>query len=454
MRKPLPLLKLSLAAAALLAWPSAGARQPYDGVVALVDDQIILLSELEELRMVSAEQQPGMMRLPADKQRQELLEKLIDDKVVLVKAKQDTNIKVSERDISPRVEDAIGRYVEQQGGEKKFEMLLKQTNGMSLAQFRARLSQQYLDQSYRQKLQFKYVGDHDPSNQQVKEFFSRYRDSLPMQQNGLRLSHIQIKIKPSATLEHAALLKADTLIKRLDKGESFSDLAKAKSDDFSGKEGGDLGYTKRGTLDPDFERAAFSLDAGDYTKVPVRSRFGYHIIKVTGKKDNEIRCSHILVRLIPESSDSAHTLAYMDSLRASALKNNDFAAQAGKLSEDKNSKDHGGSLGWFTRDKLDPRYLQAVDSLKVGGISAPVAIGDSYHIFRLDGTSAERKMSLEEDWADISQIARNYFMNQKLSGFVKKWRETVHVENRLAQFKNLSSAPEAGDEGGLGGGQD
>jgi peptidyl-prolyl cis-trans isomerase SurA len=276
-----------------------------------------------------------------------------------------------------------------------------------------------------------------------------------MQQNGLRLSHIQIKIKPGFALERAAYLKADSLIRRLDKGESFADLAKAKSDDFSGKEGGDLGYTKRGTLDPDFERAAFSLDAGDYTKVPVRSRFGYHIIKVTGKKDNEIRTSHILVRLVPEASDSARTLAFMDSLRAPTLKKGDVAAQAARLSEDKKTKDHGGSLGWFTRDKLDPRYLQAVDSLPVGGVSAPVAIGDSYHIFRLDGVAPERKMSLEEDWADISQIAHNYFLSQKLSAFVKKWRETVHIENRLAQFKNLPATAEGmEDAGGAGSSQD
>jgi peptidyl-prolyl cis-trans isomerase SurA len=295
------------------------------------------------------------------------------------------------------------------------------------------------------------VGEHEPSNQQVREFYERYKDSLPMQQNGMRLSHIQIKIKPSPALEKAAYLKADTLLKRLDKGESFAELAKAKSEDFSAKDGGDLGYTKRGTLDPDFERAAFSLDAGDYTKLPVRTRFGYHIIKVTGKKDNEIRCSHILVRLTPESSDSARALKYMDSLRTAALQKGNFAALATQLSEDKKTKDHGGSLGWFTKDKLDPRYLQAVDSLQVGGISAPVAIGDSYHLFRLDGMAPERKMTLDEDWTEISLFAHNWYMNQKLSGFVKKWRETVHIENRLAQFKNLPASGEGTEDAGASG---
>ena len=195
----LPSLRRAALAAALCLLAAASARQPLDGVVAVVDDQVVLLSELEELRMVSAGQ-PGLQRESPDQQRKELLEKLIDDKVVLVKAKQDTSIKISERDIAPRVEEAISRYVDQQGGEKRFETLLKQTNGMNLAQFRARLSQQFLDQSYRQRLQVKYVGDHDPSNQQVREFYERYKDSLPLQQNGLRLSHIQIKINPSPAL--------------------------------------------------------------------------------------------------------------------------------------------------------------------------------------------------------------------------------------------------------------
>jgi peptidyl-prolyl cis-trans isomerase SurA len=428
---------------------SHGARQPYDGIVAVVDDQIIMLSELEELRQVAAEQQPGVSNLNADKQRQELLNRLIDDKVVLVKAKSDTTIRVSEKDIAPRVEDAISHYVDQQGGEKKFEMLLKQTNGMTLTQFRARLSQQYLEQSYRQKLQFKYVGDHEPSNSQVHEFYKMYKDSLPLQQNSLRLSHIQIKTKPGAVLERNAFLKTDSLIKRLDKGEAFVDLAKKYSDDYSGKEGGDIGYTKRGTLDPDYERAAFSLEAGDYIKFPVRSRFGYHIIKVTGKKDNEIRTSHILVRLTPEAADSARTRTLLDSLRTAALKGTDFAGMAKLFSEDKKTKDNGGSLGWFTREKLDARYLSAVDSLKIGGISAPISIGDSYHIFLLDGQAPERKMSIDEDFLEISQIARNYFLSQKLSTFVKKWRETVHIENRLAQYKGLPTGnePEGGQPG-------
>ncbi len=228
------------------------------------------------------------------------------------------------------------------------------------------------------------------------------------------------------------------------------DLAKKYSEDFSGKEGGDIGYTKRGTLDPDYERAAFSLDAGDYTKMPIRSRFGYHVIKVTGKKDNEIRTSHILVKLIPETADSVRTQAFLDSLRTAALKGGDFPAMAKKYSEDKKTKDLGGSLGWFTRDKMDSRYLMAVDSLDVGGISGPVSIGDGYHIFRLDGKAPERKMSIDEDFAEISQIARNYFLSQKLSGYVKKWRETVHIEDRLAQYKGLPAGNE-GDDADQGG---
>ncbi len=447
-------MAFSIAGLALITLPQSAysARQTYDGIVAVVDDQIIMLSELEEIRQVAAEQQPGMSKLDVDGQRQELLNRLIDDKVVLVKAKLDTNIKVSERDIAPRVEDAINHYIEQQGGEKKFEMLLKQTNGMNMSQFRARLTQQYLEQSYRQKLQSKYVGDHEPSNLQVRDFYKMYQDSLPMQQNSLRLSHIQVKVKCGPVLERAAFLKIDSLIKRLDKGELFTDLAKKYSDDFSGKEGGDIGYTKRGTLDPDYERAAFSLDAGDYTKIPIRSRFGYHVIKVTGKKDNEIRTSHILVKLVPEPSDSARTRNMLDSLRTLSIKQNNFPALATQFSEDRKTNSTGGSLGWYTRDKLDSRYLMAVDSLTVGGISSPIVIGDSYHIFKLDGKAPERKMNIDEDFADIAQIARNYFLSQKLSTFIKKWRETVHIENRLAQYKGLPSAG-MNEESGNGGNQ-
>lgn len=78
--------------------------------------------------------------------------------------------------------------------------------------------------------------------------------------------------------------EAKAVITALDGGKDFAELAKEKSSDPSKSEGGDLGYFKKGQMVPEFETAAFGLEKGQYTKVPVKSQFGFHVIKVDDKR--------------------------------------------------------------------------------------------------------------------------------------------------------------------------
>ncbi len=428
-----------------IAAPKAPQRETVDGIVAQVDNEVILLSDIEELRQIMSMQNPGFRLLSTEEQRREILDRLIDEKVVLAKAHQDTTIRIFDKDLQLRVDETYQQYIRQSGGEKALEMALKQTTGMTPTQFKARLLDQMRDQAYRQRLQMKYVGDHEPSNQQVREFYAQYKDSLPTQRNGIKLSHIQLRIRAGHVLDSTAYAKTKDIIAKLDKGARFDSLAKEFSDDPSGKEGGDIGYTRKGTLDPDYERAAFRLDAGDYTPRPVHSRFGWHVIKVTGKKDNEVRTSHILIRLIPSAEDTLKTQEMADSLRTvlladSAHGNEAFARMARNLSDDRQTKAIGGSLGWFPQDQIDQTYKAAVDTLPEGGISQPILIGDSWNLFRVDHRADERHVTLEEDWNQVAALAKNFDAGQKLSSYVKKWREGILVEDRLAQFTGLANA--------------
>ena len=422
-----------------------GARMPVEGIAAMVDGTPILFSDLEELRQAMIAQRPAFSQLPTSRQREQILDRLVDEKVLIAKARQDTTIKVTDKDVDARAEEWYQRLVQQQGGEKQLDLALQQATGMSLGQFKARIKEQTRDQIYRQKLQMKFVGDPDPSQLQVRDFFAKYRDSLPIQRDGIRLSHIQWRIKANRRIDSAARAQAEALIARLDKGESFSELAKAESQDFSSKEGGDLGYTKRGTLDPDFERAAFALDVGDYTPKPVRTRFGYHLIRLAGKKDNEIRTSHLLIKVVPAAEDSTRALAFADSLGKTLKTDKDFENAAKSISEDRQTREQGGDLGWFQQDSLNAAYKQVVDSLPEGGVTQPILMGDSYHLFRVARKVSERHLSLEEDYSLVSQYAKEMLITQKLSGLTQKWREHVSIENRLAQFKGLEEVP-SGDE--------
>src|SRR5690606_21794865 len=79
--------------------------------------------------------------------------------------------------------------------------------------------------------------------------------------------------------------EAKAIISELDAGKDFAELAKAKSEDSNKSDGGDLGWFTKGRMVPEFEEAAFALEKGAYTKAPVKSQFGYHVIKLEDRRD-------------------------------------------------------------------------------------------------------------------------------------------------------------------------
>lgn len=109
----------------------------------------------------------------------------------------------------------------------------------------------------------------------------------------IKASHILIQSEATEDMtddekkkaEEEALKKAKDIIKKLDKGEKFEDLAKEYSKDSSASDGGNLGYFNRGEMVTEFEEAAVKLEVGKYTKEPVKTQFGYHIILKTEQKD-------------------------------------------------------------------------------------------------------------------------------------------------------------------------
>jgi peptidyl-prolyl cis-trans isomerase SurA len=189
----------------------------------------ILLSEIDELRMAMQQQRPGFASLSETEQRLEAMNRIVDDKVLLEKAKQDTLMRVSERDVEARVADMYARVAQQQGGERQLETALRQATGMSLGQFKSRMADQVRENMLRQRVQMKYVGDPQPSQFQVREFFDKFKDSLPVQRNVVRLSHLQWRVKADTKIENEARDKSLALIARLDKGEGFADLARLHS---------------------------------------------------------------------------------------------------------------------------------------------------------------------------------------------------------------------------------
>ena len=392
-----------------------------EGVAAVVDGKPIMRSEFLNALYRYQETPEGNAMSEAD-QRKYVLDQLIEEKVLLSRIDRDS-IVVTDAEVDQRVNATLATL----------EKAIRAQLGISMAQYRDQLAKQIRGHIEMTRVRQRHVGVINPTKKEVDAFFAEYKDSIPQQFNCVLLSHIQLPIVPDSAIVDSVRKIADALIDTLNLGMSFELLAKAHSQDTSAAKGGDLGYFKRGQLDPAFERALDALKNGQYASNPVKTKLGWHIPRVLGRKEDGVRSAQILLRTIPTAKDTAAVVALADSLQKNLKTSEAFAAAAKKFSEDKSSNFAGGRLGWFQRNEMEPAYVDPVANLNVGEISEPVLIDGAYHLFRLDDSRQTRDLNLEEDYSKIEQMAATHLENQKLQALVKKWREEVHIEIRMTE---------------------
>lgn len=225
-----------IAAAALVALTGVSlpalAQDAKDPVIATIDGVQVSQSDLT-LAMDNLDPQLG--QLPADQKKLAALSTVIDAKLVAAKARAE------QMQDSPEFKSRVDFIVERE-----------------------------LHNAYFKKYVVDTVTDAD-----VKARYDAEVAKLPPVEE-VRARHILVKTEE----------EAKAVIKELDAGKDFAELAKAKSTDPNKSDGGDLGYFKKGMMVPEFETAVFAMNKGDVTKEPVKTQFGFHVIKVEDKRNS------------------------------------------------------------------------------------------------------------------------------------------------------------------------
>jgi peptidyl-prolyl cis-trans isomerase SurA len=282
---------------------------------------------------------------------------------------------------------------------------------------------------YRKQLAQPYLTDRDVSERLIKEAYDRL-------QYDVRAAHILIKVAadamPKDTLE--AYNKAMKARERLNKGADFAVVARELSDDPSAKEnGGDLGYFTAMQMVYPFESAAYSTKPGNIS-MPVRTNFGYHIIKVMDKREaqGEVQVAHIMVKLPKPYSaeDSTNATDKINEIHSKLLAGDSFRELAQKYSDDQGSARNEGVLPWFGTGRMVPEFEKASFELKnKGDISKPFQTSYGFHIVRL--VDKRGLPSFEEKQADLkTQIARDSRADVSKKSFV----ERIKKENNFKEF--------------------
>jgi peptidyl-prolyl cis-trans isomerase SurA len=280
-----------------------------DRIVGKVGPDVILLSDVyKQMQQMQSAGIPQNQISPAA-----VISQIVEQKVIFQKAK-DLEITVDEDKVKKYAQRYLQQIKDKYSSESAFKADLAK-EGLTENDLLEYYVGQLKEQAMSDQLVERYVTSQiEVTEQEMKDFYSSSKDTLAIKPTTWKVGMIMLEIKPSEATGARKLQEIKDIQKRLNQGEDFADLARSDSECPSAPQGGDLGFFSKGMMVKPFEDAAFALNVGEVSDI-VRTEFGYHIIKVTEKRPNEIRASHILKLLTPTEADTLAAYAWMDSLR-------------------------------------------------------------------------------------------------------------------------------------------
>lgn len=287
---------------------------------------------------------------------------------------------------------------------------------------------------YKKKVGVSYLLDKELVEPAIKKLYDQRKTEL-------RVSHIMIR--PDSTGDEGASKKANEVLKRVLAGEKFEDMVtEFSADQYSKPKGGDIYYITAGLIVPEFEEAAYKTEVGKVYPEAVKTRFGYHIIKVTEKKERipAVRASHILITFANPAGENDTLAAFktIDSIKT-ALKNGaDFAKLAEQYSKDPGSAKKGGDLDFFSRRVMVKEFDEAAFNLKVGEVSDIVKTNYGYHLIK----QTERKpyATFEEDKEELKKIYKQSRYNADNDTLLAFYRNKFKFKINEAGIEKINGA--------------
>jgi len=292
---------------------------------------------------------------------------------------------------------------------------------------------------YRAQLARPYLTDSDKLNDLVKEAYENYKQEV-------HAAHILIKLDANASPVDTAkaFAKIMAIRERIAKGEDFTALAKTVSEDPSAKEnGGDLGYFTAFQMVYPFEKAAYQTAVGSVS-MPVRTRYGYHLIYVFDKRParGEMHVAHIVVKPKSEENSEANAETKIQEIYQKQLAGQEtFEQLASKYSDDPTSAKKGGELPWFGTGKMVLEFEDAAFQLKNDGdYSQPFKTAFGWHIIkRLEYKPLASFESMEKEIKN--KVSKDSRAEQTKKSFIEKLKkEYSYTVNEVELEKLIEKA--------------
>ena len=405
-----------------------------DEVVWVVGDEAILKSEVEEARMSALYEGRKFDGDPYCV----IPEEIAVQKLFLHQAALDS-IEVAESEVIQRVDQMTNMYIANIGSREKMEEYFNKTS----SQIREALRENAREGLKVQRMQQKLVGEIKITPAEVRRHFKDLpQDSIPYIPTQVEVQIITQQ--PKIPLEEIEDVKSRLreYTDRVNKGESFSMLARLYSDDRgTAINGGEMPFTGRGYLDPAFANVAFNLQDPNKVSKIVESEYGFHIIQLMEKRGDRIKVRHILLKPhVPEEALMAGT-ARLDSI-ADDIRNGKFTFEeaASVLSQDKDTRNNHGLLpnpqtntSKFEMQELPPEIAKVVDKMKVGEISEaftmiPQKTGkEECVIVKLKSRINGHKATISEDYQNLKEIVLEKRRDEMLDKWIREKQKHMYV---------------------------
>jgi peptidyl-prolyl cis-trans isomerase SurA len=410
---------------------AAPANQPIDRIVAVVNDDVILQSELNEaVRSVQQQyaSQPGQLP-PEDVLQKQVLDRLILNRLQIQKA-DDQGIHVSDAD----VDQAVNGVAQQNKMTAEQLRAAVEHDGGSFAAFR----QQLADQITVQRLHQSVIQD---SVSVTDSEVTNLLDSPTYKAGEVHLAHIQISTPSGADAAaiQASQAKAEKAEAAIKGGMDFNAAAIRFSDASDALEGGDLGWRRMDAIPPAFVDTITAMKPGDVSAA-LRGPTGFNIIKLIGQRApsrqvvTEYHARQILIKPSEIISEAQAEQKAKDIYNRIINKHEDFAAIAKKDSGDPTSANAGGDMGWFKQQDWGTAIAQQLDALKDNQVSQPFKTEAGWHIIQRLGT---RQSDLTDQIAreEARQSIGNRKSEQTYDDYLRDMRSGAYIKILVPELR-------------------
>ncbi|RAI86940.1 peptidylprolyl isomerase [Algoriphagus yeomjeoni] len=408
--------------------PTTG--QVLDKIVAKVDNYILLESDVQKAYLEAISQNRQGQEAPS---RCQIFESLMINKLMVAKAEVDSVI-VTDAEVMLQTEQRFNMVLQQFGGD---ENTLVEAYGKTSDQLKAEIEDVIREQLIVQRMRSQITEGLTVSPNDVREFFNSIpTDSLPLFTSEATVGQIVVKPEVNPQTKQALYDQMVQFKKDIGEGKAdFGDLARRYSEDpGSASNGGNLGFSSRGQMVPEYEGAALSLRQGEISD-PVETAYGFHIIQLLEKKDNTYNTRHILMSPKATIADIEKSERFLDSLKTEIEAGRmEFAKAAKDFSDDRSTSDNGG---FFTdpsnssnrlslRTLEDPSLYFMIDSMEVGDITPPMQFDDpregkKVRIIYYKAKYPAHRANMNDDYEKLKAAA----LRKKEDDLLSKWFVTA-----------------------------